>query len=239
MRVVAQVLARWQIPPVPVTAFHPFGLSHVMVLVLGAVTAIVMIRQRRRWMERLLMAALLLSWPLSVFCHFLAHDLGVQNGLPVQLCDLAAWAGALALWKRRPLACELVYFFGLAGTFQGLITPNLLEDFPHPHFFSFFLNHCSVVITALYVVLGLRIAPRPGSVGRMLVCILSWAAAVGVLNALLGTNYAFLCHKPPVASLLDVLGPWPWYVASLVALATLFFVLLDLPFLRGRRRQNR
>ena len=37
------------------------------------------------------------------------------------------------------------------------------------------------------------------------------------------------------ASLLDVMGPWPWYIASAAALAPALFWLLDRPF-DGRRR---
>ena len=36
-------------------------------------------------------------------------------------------------------------------------------------------------------------------------------------------------------SLLDLMGPWPWYIASAAALALALFWLLDRPF-DGRRR---
>ena len=39
-----------------------------------------------------------------------------------------------------------------------------------------------------------------------------WAAAIIVLNAVLGSNYGYLNAKPVTHSLLDILGPWPWYV---------------------------
>ncbi len=215
--------------------FHAYGHSHLVVLALTVVVALVMVLGRRRWMELLMIAPVLLSWPLALLSHWLNQDLSMQNALPVQLCDVAAIVGALALWRKAPLACEMVYFFGLAGTLQGLLTPNLQEDFPNPRFIVFFINHCGVVITALYVVLGLRFKPRPWAVLRLMGWLLSWAAVVGAINAALGTNYGFLCSKPPVASLLDVLGPWPWYIGSLVGMATLFFVILDLPFMWGRR----
>ena len=188
-------------------------------------------------MELTLAFVLLLAYPAAVLAHWTAGDLNLVNGLPLQLCDVSAFAGAIALWKRRPLACELVYFFGLAGTLQGLITPALQEDFPSPRFIVFFFDHCGVVITALYVILGLGFRPRPWAVLRMMGWILSYALIVGGINALLGTNYGFLSHKPPTASLLDMLGPWPWYIGCLILLATLFFAVLDLPFMAGRWRR--
>ncbi len=219
-------------------AFHRFGPSHLAVLGLTVIAILIVARVRNRWVDRMLIIGLLASWPVSVLTHWAVGDLNLKNGLPLQLCDVADFAGAIALWRGNRLACELVYFFGLAGTLQGLITPNLQEDFPHPRFISFFLTHSVIVIAALHVVLAMRLPPRPGAVGRMMVCILSWAAAVGLINAALHTNYGFLCSKPPVASLMDVLGPWPWYIGALIGLATLFFVILDLPFMLRRRRES-
>jgi uncharacterized membrane protein YwaF len=45
----------------------------------------------------------------------------------------------------------------------------------------------------------------------------------------------FLREKPEAASLLDLMGPWPWYILSGALLALALFAALDAPF-RGRRR---
>jgi uncharacterized membrane protein YwaF len=49
----------------------------------------------------------------------------------------------------------------------------------------------------------------------------------------------YLRHTPGAHSLLDMLGPWPWYIAGAAALALVLFAILDLPFTIGRhwRRQ--
>ena len=39
-----------------------------------------------------------------------------------------------------------------------------------------------------------------------------------LINKLVNGNYMFLSHKPDSASLLDVLGPYPWYILSLEGL---------------------
>ena len=48
-------------------------------------------------------------------------------------------------------------------------------------------------------------------------------------------NYMYLRRPPRGDSLLDLMGPWPWYIASVAALALALFWLLDRPF-DGRRR---
>jgi len=226
------------------STFFPFCSSHLVALALTVLVLVVMVGLRRMgscwagWAERALALALLFFWPISSLARYLTGELSLQNALPFHLCDVAAFAGAIALLKRSRLAAELVYFFGLAGTLNGLITPALLQDFPHLTFFAFFLGHSGIVIAAVHVVAGMGLIPRPGAPLRMLGCILSYAAIVGVINWVLGTNYGFVCWKAPSPSLMDVLGPWPWYVGSLALLSLIFFVLLNLPFVIQRWRKK-
>jgi hypothetical integral membrane protein (TIGR02206 family) len=68
----------------------------------------------------------------------------------------------------------------------------------------------------------------------------SWGymfVAFGV-NALLDTNYGYMNGKPEAASLLDHLGPWPWYLLSLQGVAFVFFGLLLLPFRRNHGKRH-
>ncbi len=219
--------------PVP---FQPFGASHLAALFVVAAVGAWMVALRRRGhaaarpVERALGSLLLLLWPVSAAVHAWLGTLTAQNALPLHYCDIAAISGGLALWTRRPGVCEVAYFFGLAGTLQGLITPSLVADFPDPRYFFFFLWHGGVVVAALHLALGLRFRPRPGAPLRMVLLTVTYAALAGAVNTPLGTNYGFVCGHPPVPSLLDFLGPWPWYLGPLLGVAGLFYWLLDLPF---------
>jgi len=46
--------------------------------------------------------------------------------------------------------------------------------------------------------------------------VLLWAHVYGVVifvfNMLTGSNYLYISRKLETASVLDVLGPWPWYL---------------------------
>lgn len=215
-------------------AFHPFSTSHQIVLAITAVLFVLMqVIARTRFAamaEKALGTLLLLIYPATLAVHACTGSLNAQTLLPLQYCDIACLSGGIALWTRRQLCCEIVYFFGIAGTLQGLITPALIYEFPDPRFFVFFLLHGGVPITAFYVVTAMKHRPAPGAVARMMGVSLSWYAVIAIVNYALSTNYAFQCTKPPQASLFDHLGPWPWYNFSTIGLGVVFYSMLYLPF---------
>lgn len=155
--------------------------------------------------------------------------------LPLQLCDVAIFIAAFALWTRNQLAVEVTYFWGLAGTIQGLLTPDLPQQFPNYLYFQYYVAHGGVVAAALVLVIGLRLHPRRLGVVRIAAITIAYAAFVGLVDAVTGANYMYLRSKPASASLLDMLGPWPVYILSAAAIAIVLFAILDAPFRLGRR----
>jgi uncharacterized membrane protein YwaF len=55
----------------------------------------------------------------------------------------------------------------------------------------------------------------------------AFAAAAAIATLATGGNYLFLRRKPAGGSLLDVLGPWPLYIASAAALGMALFLALE------------
>ncbi len=155
----------------------------------------------------------------------------MQTSLPLALCDVGLIVAAVACWRPgRSLAFELTYFWGLAGTLQAVVTPDLSAGFPRLEFFEFVIGHLGIVIAALFLVVGLRLQPRPGSVLRVLAITATYTAFVGWFDWLTGSNYMFLVAVPQRASLLSVLGRWPWYILSATGVAIVLFLILDAPF---------
>lgn len=58
------------------------------------------------------------------------------------------------------------------------------------------------------------------------------------MNLIVDGNYMFLKNKPSSNSLLDFLGPHPWYVLSLEGIAFSMFIVLWLLF-RGYQRTHK
>jgi hypothetical integral membrane protein (TIGR02206 family) len=62
---------------------------------------------------------------------------------------------------------------------------------------------------------------------------------VTAINVFLGSNYMYTLRKPETASLLDMMGPWPWYLLTAEFVALVMFVLLYLPTALSDRRAAR
>jgi hypothetical integral membrane protein (TIGR02206 family) len=160
----------------------------------------------------------------------------VQASLPLALCDLALLVAAVACWLPQwHLPVELTYFWGLAGTLQAVVTPDLSAGFPQLEFFEFVVGHLGIVIAALYLVVGLGLRPRSGSVLRVFTITAAYTGFVGWFDWLTSSNYMFLAAVPTHWSLLSVLGPWPWYIITATGVALVLLLILDAPFHRGRR----
>jgi len=187
------------------------------------------------WAGRAISVVLVADAVLFVSVPLAEGRWSVQASLPLALCDVALIVAAIACWwPRWLLAVELTYFWGLAGTLQAVVTPDLSAGFPQLEFFMFVVGHLGIVIAALFLVVGLRLKPRRGSVVRVFAITAAYTAFVGCFNLLTGSNYMYLAAIPTHGSLLSVLGPWPWYILSAAGVALVLLLILDAPFHRRR-----
>jgi hypothetical integral membrane protein (TIGR02206 family) len=180
----------------------------------------------------ILLVAGMLVWQIDQVAR---HTWTVEADLPFNLCDTALLVAAVACWSQLILLVELTYFWGLAGTFQAVITPNLYSHFPHLGFLAYTIEHLGILVAAAFLVVGLGISPRRGAAPKVFLITAAFTAAVGSIDAATGSNYMFLRSPPSAWSLLSVLGPWPWYIISAAGLAIVLLIVLDAPFWRRRR----
>ena len=224
--------------------FHPFSREHFITVAIGAlVVAALLLAGKRGGNGRTLATALLAfanlsAYPLNQAAWLsLGKPLPLDNILPLHLCDIAAITAGFALITKRPVLCALTYFWGLAATFQALLTPAISVGFPAWPFLTFFIQHFAIVAAALYLPIVEGWRPRQ-PLWKSPLEVYGWSVAylifALVVNRLLQTNFGFASRPPDNPSLIDHLGPWPWYLISMQALAVIVYFLLALP-LTGRR----
>jgi hypothetical integral membrane protein (TIGR02206 family) len=163
-------------------------------------------------------------------------QLTFPDHLPLELCDASLCLVILALFTLNKTVFDLAYYGALAGATMALLTPNLWEAFPSFTTVQFFIDHGLIVVGVLFLAWSGLARPRPRSVLRAMVAVNLFAACVGTFDYAFKTDYMYLRAKPPNPSLLDVLGPWPWYLAATEFVACGVFLLLYLPFWRANAR---
>lgn len=138
----------------------------------------------------------------------------VKYDLPLQLTDAISVISALALWTRRQWLVELCYLWATTAALQALITPDLGYTSPSIFYFTYFTYHGGAIVAACLLVFGERRYPTRGAVARAYVAALAWTGLAALADVITGGNYMYLREKPEHASLVSIMGPWPWYVLA-------------------------
>jgi hypothetical integral membrane protein (TIGR02206 family) len=228
--------------------FVLFGGAHLAALGIIALINLLIVFNRKRFSERgkrnarIGMAVVLVVNEIA--WHVWNYSVGLwtaQTMLPLHLCSLLVWGGAYMLVTRSYPLFEFMYFLGIAGASQALLTPDAgIYGFPHFRFWQTMISHGTIFTAAIYMTFVEGNRPTWRSVARVFIIMNIYMAFVGLVNWALGSNYMFIARKPETASLIDVLGPWPFYILSLEAIGLAMSLLLYLPYaLKDRKERAR
>lgn len=216
--------------------FEQWGVAHIgaLLVIAGLVLALGKFLPRGSYPGLRIALALLLAVN-ELFWHawHVYHGLwSVQQLLPLNICNLMVINSIWVLLTRNQIGYEFLYLLGIPAASQVLITPALGRyGFPHVLFFQIFISHGGIIVAALYLTFTERMRPLSWqSLQRVIVWTTGYAVVIFFLNFLLKSNYLFLAHKPPAATLLDYLGAWPWYIFAMEGIGITLVILLYLPF---------
>ena len=156
----------------------------------------------------------------------------VQSYLPLHICGVALFVVVFALLGRNQILYEIGYFWGIVGTLNAVITPQLGVGFPHYRFFQYFIVHGGIVVSVLFATWGLRMRPTFKGLLRSFLLANFYMVVIAGVNLLLKSNYMFIC-EPPYTKSPFFFAPWPWYIPILDGVALILFFLVYSPFLIG------
>ena len=221
----------------PEPAFHPYGAAHLVVIGLTIALAFALgaIARKKPASERIIVAGLSATLVLNYVVYLLlVRRFGVvswKQVLPLQLCDWAMVVVIVALWTHRRGWFEVAYFWGLGGTVQAVLTPNLAFGFPDFRFFRFFISHCGIIVAVVFLMLVHGLRPHAISIVRVFLWTELYFLVTLAADAFTGFNYGFLLHKPEAKTLLSMLSDYrPLYLFQMHGLALAFFLVLYAPF---------
>lgn len=202
----------------------------------------------RKWLRkdgvnrlcRIGLAVILIASEISL--HWWIWSIGewtIQYSLPFHLSSISLILSAVLLLTKSYSLFEFTYFAGVGSALQAMVTPDISAyTFPHFRYVHFFISHGGIVIANLFMVFVENYKPTMRSVWKSFVYLNIYTGFVFLLNYLIKGNYMYISEKPVNPSMLDYLGPWPFYIVPLELITIMTFFLLYFPFwiIRGKNR---
>ena len=225
-------------------AFELFGTGHLAYLAILAAIIVYLIwgwkdpdeDSKRR--ARLLIATVMLINEIAWHTWNIAHGVwSIRENLPLHLCGFSIWTTIYMLFARDYRIYEFLFFIGLAGASQAVITPNAGEyGLPHFRALQTLISHGMLVVAMVFIAAIEGHRPTWASIWKTMLALNVYMFLLFGVNSVLGSNYLFIMRKPDTASLFDLMGPWPWYLVVAEFLAVTIFIVLYLPFALSDRR---
>ena len=223
--------------------FVTFGLEHnlyligtfaIWLIVLFTGREILNSNQRRIFVLLLIVITIsqeliddILRWNVGIW--------DVAEDLPLHMCGISFFTSTYALYKKNQTAFELSYFWGLAGAFQAIITPDPSRFVMDVSLFWNFLSHGLIILNVLWLIIIDNMRCRLGSYINIIIITNGSLFIISIVNTILGGNYWFICEKPGGESPF-IIGDWPLYLIGFEIAGIVLFGLLYIPMIILRKK---
>ncbi len=221
------------------TPFQLFSPMHLVILMVLCILNLLIILLLKRMNSKKLntsfcafLAILIILLEASAHTWRIAAGKWILNtSLPLHLCGMSAYLSVIMLIKKKKQTLfEVIYMWGLGGAIMALLTPNLNYPFPHFMFLKFFITHSCIITAVLYLTFIENFRPVLKSIWKVFAITNIYMLLIAIVNLLIDSNYLYICHKPGNTTLLDHMGPWPFYILGIEFVGLIIFFLLYLPF---------
>ena len=164
----------------------------------------------------------------------------IEKDLPLQLCAIGIYVAVVALLKKNQIAFELIFYWGLVGASQAILTPDS-DLFELKIFFIYSQTyHSALIFAVLWLVIKCNMRMQIEYIPRVVLITNLVVVVVSVINYLLDSNYMFLRVKPNSVSPF-LIGDWPVYIIMVqffsIVIVFLFIKIQDLLFLQVSSKQ--
>jgi hypothetical integral membrane protein (TIGR02206 family) len=219
--------------------------EHLIPIFFAFVFAFFFIRFSIKWsankqQKALHFFAVFVSLTIIIF-HAYYFSLGNYNfktDLPLYLCSFIALLIPIFTFYKKHWMYEVLLFWIVAGTLQGVITPDIAEGFPTFDYFRYWIVHLGLLIIIFYATFVFGMRPTFKSIFKSVLALQVYVVMMVAINALLDANYFYLNEKPKSASVLDYFGDWPYYIIVTQLILVPYFLVIYLPFYIEKRRKK-
>ncbi|NNE33359.1 MAG: TIGR02206 family membrane protein [Winogradskyella sp.] len=221
------------------------SLQHLLPIGLAVLFNILFIRYARKKFSNVQkrIAIQYLGWVVSavVFSFHLYRIFfdayNFKTDLPLYLCSLMALLIPLFTYYRKYWMFEILVFWIIGGTLQGVLTPDIAIGFPSFDYFRYWTVHLGLLSIIFYFIFVFNMKPKFKSVFKSFLALQFYVIVMLLFNYFLDANYFYLNEKPKSATLLDYFGEWPYYILVGQLIIIPLFLLIYSPFYLLKKRK--
>lgn len=179
--------------------------------------------------QRVLAYVVSLTVILWTILEVIFNRFDINEDLPLIFCNLIALLLPIYTYYKRQWLFEVLYYLVLAGAINSVITPALDYSLPHYDTLKFWIVHAGLITFIFFGIFVEKRLPSLKGIVHSFIFVQAYTLLIVGIKFLLDANYLFLKEKPKTASLLDLLGDWPYYIFVLDVLLIPIFLILYLP----------
>ena len=225
--------------------FVPYSLLHLVTVcicllcIVGLVAAGRVLRETHEAGLRRVLGGFGIVYWLSYNLWWNSNGVDLATGLPLQICDVNGVIAPLALLTLQRWLRATLYYWALALSTQAFIQPALQFGPATALFWWFWAQHAIILGYAVFDLAVLGFRPDWRDLGRAYGSGAIYLLVVVPLDLKLGADYGYIGNlaADKIPPFVAGLGPWPARAIIVVGLAALAFVVVQLPWQIGKRRQ--
>lgn len=219
--------------------FQLFGVDHIISIILILITYVVLLGFNEKIGIKdnstafpVILSFILISLDISEdIVRYVTEHYSIKKDLPFQLCSISIYVAAVALLKKNQTAFELIFYWGMVGASQAILTPDG-DLFELKTFFVYSqAYHGILIFTVLWLVIKKGMRMEIKSIPKVVIITNLVVIFISIINYLMDSNYMFLRIRPNSISPFLV-GEWPVYIIMVqlfsIVVVTLFIKTQDL-----------
>ena len=154
----------------------------------------------------------------------------IKKDLPLQLCNIGLYVAVVALLKKNQTAFELIFYWGLVGASQAILTPD--GDLFELRIYFIFgqAYHGALILSVLWLMINHNMRMKMKTIVKVVLITNLLVLFISLVNYFIDSNYMFLRVRPNSASPF-LMGDWPVYIIMVqvysVAIVSMFIKLQD------------
>ena len=158
----------------------------------------------------------------------------VAELLPLHLCPIVIILSIFMMFFHSEILFQPVYFWSI-GAFFAILMPDIRDGMNNFASQSFFITHFFILFSTAYAFVHFRFRPTKAGFLCSFLLLVTLAFIMYFVNNKLGTNFLYVNHPPVTKSLMDFMGPWPYYIFSLAGIDIAISFFMYLPFRKNKK----